>query len=154
MLSRHAGSLCYGLDHITIFRAINQFFSSSLWKAPHHSMSLYTPSTNTCFLGCELYGLHEWATTWFPATKLYTHTWYTHTWPNRGELYELIIAQHLQYTTCMHVCRVWAIFYYSLSTRTCFPGVSCGLQPARRDRSGVCKTTTLTRDQSFALLSI
>ena len=39
----------------------------------------------------------------------------------------MITQRHLQYTACMHVCRVWAIFY-SLSTHTCFPGVRCGLQ--------------------------
>ena len=110
MLSRHAGSLCYGLDHITIFRAINQFFSSSLWKAPHHSMSLYAPSTNTCLLGCELYGLHEWATAWFPATKLYTHA-HIHTWATRCELYELLRSTNYTGSSTVHNMHA-AIFYY------------------------------------------
>ena len=56
-------------------------------SAPHYEklliivfMSLYTPSTYTCFVGCEVHGLHEWATTLFPATEQYT-------WATRGELY-------------------------------------------------------------------
>ena len=89
MLSRHSGSVYYGLDQIIILRTTNEFFSSSLSKAPHSYMSLYTPSTQPCFLGCDLYGLHEWATTLFPATELYIHTW-----ANRDDLYKLIIRQN------------------------------------------------------------
>ena len=75
-----------------------------------YCMSLFTPSTQSCFLGCELYGLHEWATTWFPATELYIHTW-----ANRGELYELIIRQdHLHIDACLPGVSyiVWLIYAY------------------------------------------
>ena len=34
---------------------------------------------HTCFLDCELYGLHEWAKTWFPRLS-YTHLSYIYTW--------------------------------------------------------------------------
>ena len=123
MLSRHAASVYYGLDQMTILRAINQFFRSLLWKTPHHGTSLYTPSTHACLLGCELYGLHEWATTWFPATELYI---YIHTdmsyrgwaiWANNYSICHLTIWS--AYTNrairiiCknMHVCQVCALFY-------------------------------------------
>ena len=94
--------------------------------APHYEklliiMSLHTPSTHACFLGCKFFGLHEWAT-WFPRLG-YT---YIHTLANRGELYELIIRQgHLHnIQACLRgvsYIRLQVYFFYTL-------GVSDGLQ--------------------------
>ena len=76
-----------GPGHHTVRRAISQFCSFSLWRAPPY-MSLYTPSTHTCFLGCELDGIHKWAT-WFPAAKLHR----VYTWATRGEQHALSTKQ-------------------------------------------------------------
>ena len=98
--------------------------SSSLLCEPVFTIYTYM------LLRCERYGLHEWAMIRQHSPRLsYT---YKHTWATRGELYALIITSrsrqdHLQYTTYMHVRRVWAIFY-SLSTHTCFTRVSYGLR--------------------------
>ena len=153
MLSRHAGSLYYGLEQIAILRALNQFFSSALWKTPHHSMSLYTPCIHTCFFGCELYGLHEWATTWFPPNELYIHTHIPGTWATRGEPYELIIRQdHLHNIQAFAGCELYAIAYlYSMIN--VFRGWAMGHKWAS-SWSVWRMRNHIDRNQSVALVSI
>ena len=128
-----------GPDHHTpYYKTILQLIMEKLLIITY--MSLYTPSTHTCFVGCELYGLHEWATIWFPATEQYT-------WATRGELYELLNS-----IIYMYVCHVWAIFY-SLSTHF-FPGWTIwATDKLARDLFDVCKTMT-DRGQRVALPSI
>ena len=123
MLSIHARSASYGLDQMTTRRSINRFFNSSLWKAPHHCMSLYTPSARTCFLGCGVRA--KWIKYDMIARDWAIHT-YTYAWANRGELYELIIRQgHLHnIQACLRgvsYIRLQVYFFYTL-------GVSDGLQ--------------------------
>ena len=110
MLSRHSGSIYYRLDQI-ILRITKQIFSSSILKAPHYYVTwAYIHHLHTCLLGCELYGLHEWATAWFPATKLYTHA-HIHTWATRCELYELLRSTNYTGSSTVHNMHA-AIFYY------------------------------------------
>ena len=90
-------------DHTSHLWSTIQFLITKSSSLLH--MSLHTPSTHMCFLGCELYRLHEWEATWFPATKQYT-------WTTRGELYELFIAITL---TCMFDrCQLCFIAYLRL----------------------------------------
>ena len=153
MLSIHARSASYGLDQMTTRRSINRFFNSSLWKAPHHCMSLYTPSARTCFLGCGVRA--KWIKYDMIARDWAIHT-YTYAWANRGELYELIIRQdHLQYKTYRDVCRVWAICY-SLSTHMIhvFRGWAMGYKWASSWSVWRVQNYDTDRDQRVALLSI
>ena len=126
-----------GWTRSSYFALQKQFFSSSLSEAPHYYMSLYTPSTQPCSLGCELYGLHEWATTWFPATKLYTHTW-----ANRSELYEQLIRQDNLHRFFFSGCELPGTSdRLSKHTYMLSRGELWATNDPARDRSGVCKAT-------------
>ena len=121
VLSRHSGSVYYRLDQIIILRTTKQFFSSSLWK----SSSLYAWASihrrhipATCLVGCELHGLHEWATTWLPVTEQYMsyQGWAICHWA--------IKEYHLHIQACLPcvlfcVCACCALLWSAVFSKTC-----------------------------------
>ena len=115
VLSRHSRSAQYGLDQIIILRTTKQFFSSSLWKAPHYCIYelIYTVDI---YMLCRVWGSRA--------------TWMS---------YDIIPRDWAIYMSYQG----WAIFY-NLSTHH-FPGWAIwATDELARDLFDVCKTTTQT----------
>ena len=100
---------------------------------------------HTCFIECELYVIHEWATTWFPATVIYINDL-------PGAIYMRYPTGLSKYTCMVARCELpgtWYISNFIAYQRIFSGGALWATDEQNCDLSDVWKTTTQTNTNVY-----